>query len=634
MDGVATENKDFMSKMRPHLELIYAAVSGVLILLGWYLLSARKESHAIPVIFILAYSIGGYYKAKEGFIETFKQRRLNVELLMILAAIGSAVIGYWMEGAILIFIFGLSGALETYTMNKSHKEISALMNLQPEEAVRILGDMEETVPVKMLQVGDLLLVKPGERIPTDGRIVEGVSAIDEAAITGESIPVTRGPGDEVYASTVNLRGSLKIEMTKASDETLFSKIIALVQNAQSEKSPSQQTIEKYEGPYVSVVLISVVFMMFLPSLLFQWTFEESFYRAMVLLVVASPCALVASVTPATLAAIANGAKSGILFKGGVHLENLSKIKAVAFDKTGTLTKGKPEVTDVVLCSHVDREDFLVKIGEIERYSTHPLAGAVVSYVKKETEKTFEGVISEMEDIAGFGVKARMDGMLYKMGNRAFVDGEQGKPFMLDTVDKLAHEGKTVIYVRDEKEFLGIIALKDVVREDAILAVEALHKLGIKSVMLTGDHEKTAEAIARETGIDVYVAGCLPEKKADEIKHLEETLGKVAMVGDGINDAPALATATVGISMGEGSDVAMETADVVLMKNYLPRIADTVRLSKRMNRIVKQNMLFSVLVILTLIASNFLQQVNLPIGVVFHEGSTLLVILNGLRLLKN
>lgn len=221
-----------------------------------------------------------------------------------------------------------------------------------------------------------------------------------------------------------------------------------------------------------------------------------------------------------------------------------------------------------------------------------------------------------------------------MGNRAFVDGEQGKPFMLATVDKLAHEGKTVIYVRDEKEFLGIIALKDVVREDAILAVEALHKLGIKSVMLTGDHEKTAEAIARETGIDVYVAGCLPEKKADEIKHLEETLGKVAMVGDGINDAPALATATVGISMGEGSDVAMETADVVLMKNYLPRIADTVRLSKRMNRIVKQNMLFSVLVILTLIASNFLQQVNLPIGVVFHEGSTLLVILNGLRLLKN
>ena len=316
------------------------------------------------------------------------------------------------------------------------------------------------------------------------------------------------------------------------------------------------------------------------------------------------------------------------------MENLSKIKAVAFDKTGTLTKGKPEVTDVVLCSHVDREDFLVKIGEIERYSTHPLAGAVVSYVKKETEKTFEGVISEMEDIAGFGVKAKLDGILYKMGNKAFVDGEQGKAFMLDTVDNLAHEGKTVIYVRDEEEFLGIIALKDVVREDAILAVEALHKLGIKSVMLTGDHEKTAEAIARETGIDVYVAGCLPEKKADEIKHLEETLGKVAMVGDGINDAPALATATVGISMGEGSDVAMETADVVLMKNYLPRIADTVRLSKRMNRIVKQNMLFSVLVILTLIASNFLQQVNLPIGVVFHEGSTLLVILNGLRLLKN
>lgn len=633
MDSATTENKDFIERIRPHLELAYAVISGVLILIGWYLLKTG-ESPAIPVVFLAAYAIGGYYKAKQGFFETFRQRRLNVELLMILAAVGSAIIGYWTEGAILIFIFGLSGALETYTMNKNHKEISALMSLQPEEAIRLEDGKEELVPVSMLVVGDILLVKPGERVPTDAVIAEGTSAIDEAAITGESIPVTRGVGDEVFAGTVNLRGTLKIRMTKASDETLFSKIIKLVQNAQSEKSPSQQTIEKYEGTYVSVVLVSVVLMMFLPSLLFQWTFQESFYRAMVLLVVASPCALVASVTPATLAAIANGAKNGILFKGGVHLENLSKIKAVAFDKTGTLTKGKPEVTDVVLCDHVDREEFLLKIAEIERYSTHPLAGAVVNYVRSQTEKEYQGVITEMEDVPGFGVKAKLDGVLYKLGNRAFVDGEQGKTFMQETVDILSKEGKTVIYVRDEEMFLGIIALKDVVREDAILAVEALHKLGIKSVMLTGDHERTAEAIARETGIDLYIAGCLPERKADEIKKLEETLGKVAMVGDGINDAPALATATVGISMGEGTDVAMETADVVLMKNYLPRIADTVKLSKKMNRIVKQNMLFSVLVILMLITSNFLQQVNLPIGVVFHEGSTILVILNGLRLLKN
>lgn len=632
MDGLVTEKKNLISRLRPHLEIIYVAISGLLILLGWHLLRQGEDSSRTPVIFLLAFTIGGYFKAKEGFFQTIKEKKLNVELLMILAAIGSAIIGYWMEGAILIFIFGLSGALETYTMKKNQNAISALMDLQPEEAIRISGDQEETVPVKMLNVGDLILVKPGERIPTDGKIVEGISTIDEAAITGESMPVTRRPGEDVFASTVNLRGSLKIEMTKASDETLFSKIIALVQSAQSEKSPSQQTIEKYEGPYVSAVLVVVVVMMFLPMVVLNWTFEESFYRAMVLLVVASPCALVASVTPATLAAIANGAKNGILFKGGVHLENLSKIKAVAFDKTGTLTKGKPEVTDVVFKEGVEEEDILLKIAEIERYSTHPLAGAVVSYVKEKTAKPFESELTDMEDVAGFGVQARIQGQLYKIGSSRFMEEESA--FLPDLVEEFSHQGKTVIYVRNEKEVLGVIALKDVVREDAILAVQELHKLGIKSVMLTGDHEKTAEAIAKETGIDVFVAGCLPEKKADEIKKLEETMGKVAMVGDGINDAPALATATVGISMGEGTDVAMETADVVLMKNHLPRIAETVRLSKKMNRIVNENMIFSVVVIFMLIASNFLRHVTLPLGVVFHEGSTILVILNGLRLLKN
>ena len=620
-------------KLKPHGELLAAVVSGLLILLGWTLLETT-ESSLIPVIFLLAYVIGGYYKAKEGIQETLSQRTLNVELLMILAAIGSALIGYWMEGAILIFIFGLSGALETYTMNKSHKEISALMNLQPEDALRIREGIEERVSVKDLLKGDILLVKPGERIPTDGKILEGQSSIDEAAITGESQPVFKTVGADVFAGTVNLKGTLHMEMTKASEETLFSRIIELVQSAQSEKSPSQQIIERYEGPYVKGVLLVVTLMIFVPWLLLNQPFDSAFYKAMVMLVVASPCALVASVTPATLAAIANGAKNGILFKGGVHLENLAKIKAVAFDKTGTLTKGKPEVTDVVLCPHVEENEFLLLIGEIEKYSNHPLAGAVVNYVKREAQGTFQGTLTEMEDHAGFGVTAKHNGVTIKMGNSSFVQMDCTKAFMKEKMEALASEGKTVIYVRSENQFLGMLALKDVVREEAIEAVAALHKLGIQSIMLTGDHEKTAEAIAKESGIDEYIAGCLPEKKAEEIATLLNTYGKVAMVGDGINDAPALATATVGISMGEGTDVALETADVVLMKNYLPRIADTVRLSKRMNRIVRQNMVFSVAVIILLIASNFLSLVNLPLGVVFHEGSTILVILNGLRLLKN
>lgn len=633
MEAQMMEKRNIVGTLKPHGELIAAAVSGVLILVGWFLLE-REAMTAVPVVFLLAYGIGGYANARQGIEDTLSSKKLNVELLMILAAAGSALIGYWMEGAILIFIFGLSGALETFAMNKSRKEISALMNLQPEEAVRIRSGVEERVSVKALLVGDILLIKPGERVPTDGAIVEGQTSIDEAAITGESFPVTKGKGDAVFAGTVNLRGTIRMEMTKPSTETLFQKIIDLVQSAQSEKSPSQQLIERFEGPYVNTVLVVVGLMLFLPHYLLGWGWTDTWYRAMVLLVVASPCALVASVTPATLSAISNGAKSGILFKGGVHLENLSRIKAIAFDKTGTLTQGKPQVTDLYLREGEDRSTFLMKVAAVERYSNHPLAGAVVEYARSQGAPAFSGKMEDMEDLAGFGVQARLDGERFLIGKAEFVGKAEAESFLREEFQSLQEAGKSVIFAKDGKGIAGILALKDVVRADAIQAVEALHALGIQSIMLTGDHESTAAAIAKESGIDSYVAGCLPATKADEIKKLEAKYGPVAMVGDGINDAPALATATVGISMGEGTDVALETADVVLMKNHLPRIADTVRLSQRMNRIVRQNIIFSITVILLLIASNFFQIVNLPLGVVFHEGSTLLVILNGLRLLKS
>ncbi|PLS14731.1 cadmium-translocating P-type ATPase [Bacillus sp. M6-12] len=629
----SVNNESLVSKILPHIELIAALLSGLLILAGWLLSKNGLDSPSIAA-YLLAFIIGGYAKAKEGIEETIENKELNVEMLMILAAIGSAIIGYWTEGAVLIFIFAVSGALETYTMNKSHKEISALMDLQPEEALLLNADgTEARVAVSSLQVGDLILVKPGERVPSDGMIKEGQTNLDEAAITGESIPVIKKEQDEVFAGTVNLRGSIIVRITKPSSETLFQKIIALVQSAQSEKSPSQQFIERFEGTYVKVVLSVVFLMMFLPHFLLGWSWTETFYRAMILLVVASPCALVASIMPATLSAISNGARHGILFKGGVHLENLGHLKAIALDKTGTLTKGKPEVTNIVVRDGMSEEAFLYHVASIENYSNHPLANSIVRYAKSHASITPIKPDS-MEDISGWGVQALIDGVKWKVGKAGFVGQEEAAEFRDGIAAAFAAEGKTIVYAKDEKGIAGIITLKDVVRDETITAIEELKREGVYTVMLTGDSEKTANVIAGESHIDSYIAECLPETKVSEIKKLNDLYGTTAMVGDGINDAPALATASVGIAMGEGTDVALETADVVLMKNDLPKIAEAIRLSKKMNTIIKQNVIFSISVIMFLIASNFLQFLDLPYGVIGHEGSTILVILNSLRLLRN
>nr|WP_315362417.1 heavy metal translocating P-type ATPase [Cytobacillus firmus] len=624
--------ENLLEKIKPHAELIAALLSGVLILAGWLLDRSGMETPSIAA-YLLAFIIGGFAKAKEGIEETIENKELNVEMLMIFAAIGSAIIGYWTEGAILIFIFAVSGALETYTMNKSHKEISSLMELQPEEALRITDGSEERVHVSELEIGDFILVKPGERVPSDGTIVKGQSSLDEAAITGESLPVSKGADDQVFAGTVNLNGSITVEITKPNNETLFQKIIELVQSAQSEKSPSQLFIEKFEGTYVKIVLAVVVLMMFAPHFLLGWSWTETFYRAMILLVVASPCALVASIMPATLSAISNGARHGILFKGGVHLENLSHLKAIAFDKTGTLTKGKPEVTDVVAGDNISREELLLKVASIESHSNHPLANAIVKYAKS---KLSDALIhpESIEDVTGFGVKAKVGHDEWKIGKASFVGKTEAMAFADGAADRMASEGKTVVFVQKNDEIIGLISLKDVVREETKQAIDLLKKQGIYTIMLTGDSRTTAAAIAGESHVNEHIAECLPENKVEHLKKLKETYSNVAMVGDGINDAPALATANVGIAMGEGTDVALETADVVLMKNDLPKIAEAIELSRRMNTIIKQNVIFSITVIMFLIASNFLQLLDLPYGVIGHEGSTILVILNSLRLLRS
>jgi Zn2+/Cd2+-exporting ATPase len=621
----------FLEKIKPYAELIAAGLSGVFILAGWLLDKYGQGADSI-IAYLLAFVIGGFAKAKEGVEATYENKELNVEMLMVFAAIGSAIIGYWTEGAILIFIFAVSGALETYTMNKSHKEISSLMKLQPEEAWLISNGNEKRVSVTELRVGDQILIKPGERIPSDGVIIKGHTNIDEAAITGESMPVSKSTQEEVFAGTVNMTGSITVEVSKESSDTLFQKIIQLVQSAQSEKSPSQQFIERFEGTYVKVVLLVVFAMFFLPVFLLGWSWHEAFYRAMILLVVASPCALVASIMPATLSAISNGARHGILVKGGVHLENLGHLGAIAFDKTGTLTKGKPEVTDVLVKDGIDRSDLVWKAASIESHSNHPLAQAIVKYAKAAgTKELFYP--DSLEDVPGWGVKAVINGQQWKIGKAAFVGKDNAEQFAGGKSKDLAAAGNTLVFIEINGELSAVIALKDVVREETKLAIDHLKKKGIRTVMLTGDSKNTAKAIAAESHVDEYFAECLPETKVEHLKQLKEKYKTVAMVGDGINDAPALAMANVGIAMGEGTDVALETADVVLMKNDLPRIAEAIHLSQRMNKIIKQNVIFSITVIMVLISSNFFQSIDLPFGVIGHEGSTILVILNSLRLLK-
>nr|WP_235929838.1 heavy metal translocating P-type ATPase [Chengkuizengella marina] len=615
----------------PHIQLAAASLSGVLIVVGWILSNMNITSISI-ILFVFSYLIGGYQKAKEGILDTIKNRSLNVEMLMIFAAIGSAIIGYWMEGAILIFIFSLSGALETYTMNKSKKEISALMKIQPEEALMIKDDIEVQVHVSKLKIDDEILVKPGERIPADGVIIKGQSTVDQSAITGESIPVMKKLNDEVFSGTMNMMGSIFIKVSKLSNETLFHKIIQLVQSAQSEKSPSQLFIEKFERIYVKAVIIIVSLMMFMPHYLLEWSWNETIYRAMILLVVASPCALVASITPATLSAISNGAKLGILFKGGVHIEGLAKIKAVALDKTGTLTKGEPEITDLIVREGITHESFLIYTASIENHSTHPLAQAIVNHTKFE-QKLKLVQPDFIEDIPGLGVIGKVNGKEFKIGNAEFVGLQLSEVFLKKSGEKIIKDGKTLVFVADQDGIVGVIALKDHLREQSKEAVLQLKKLGIYTMMLTGDDEETAKVISKEMSVDGYISRCLPKDKLNYVKNLKQQHENVSMVGDGINDAPAMATANLGIAMGGGTDVALETADIILMKNDLSKLPRAIHLSKKMNKIIKQNIVFSLAVIFILICANFFQILDLPYGVIGHEGSTILVILNGLRLLK-
>ncbi|WGD81122.2 metal-transporting ATPase PfeT [Bacillus subtilis] len=611
-----------------HAELIAALVSGALILAGWLLSGYQVLS---IILFLLAFVIGGFAKAKEGIEETLESKTLNVELLMIFASVGSALIGYWAEGAILIFIFSLSGALETYTMNKSSRDLTSLMQLEPEEATLMVNGETKRVPVSDLQAGDMIVIKPEERVAADGIIESGSTSLDESALTGESMPVEKNRGDAVFTGTVNRNGSLTVRVTKANEDSLFRKIIKLVESAQNSVSPAQAFIERFENAYVKGVLIAVALLLFVPHFALGWSWSETFYRAMVFMVVASPCALVASIMPAALSLISNGARNGMLVKGSVFLEQLGSVQMIAFDKTGTVTKGQPAVETIRIAEGFSEAEVLEAVYAIETQSSHPLAQAITAYAESRGVNQ-SGYIS-IEETSGFGVMAEVSGAKWKVGKAGFIGEEMAAQFMKQTASDVIQSGHTIVFVKKDDQIAGCIALKDQIRPEAKEVMEELNRLGIKTAMLTGDHEDTAQAIAKEAGMTTVVAECLPDQKVNEIKRLKEEFGTIAMVGDGINDAPALKAADVGIAMGGGTDVALETADMVLMKNDLKKLVNMCRLSRKMNRIIKQNIVFSLAVICLLICANFLQAMELPFGVIGHEGSTILVILNGLRLLK-
>ncbi|MGE7828090.1 heavy metal translocating P-type ATPase [Paenibacillus sp. NPDC093718] len=630
-------------------EVVAALGSGLLMLVAW--LTSQWSEPLSVVLYVISYAVGGWVKAKEGVETLLKERDLDVNLLMIAAAMGAAAIGYWNEGAMLIFIFALSGALESYTMERSRKDISSLMELQPETALRIEKGEMVSVSINKLEIGDLILVKPGELIPADGKIYRGSSSVNQSSITGESVPVDKSVGDEVFTGTLNGEGVLYIEVTQSAESTLFAKIIKLVEEAENEVPESQRFIKRFESIYARVVVIATVALIVLATPVLGWDWDTTFYKAMVFLVVASPCALVSSIMPAMLSAISNRARKGVLFKGGAHIENMARTAVVAFDKTGTLTLGTPVVTDFIAGEGWDRHELLGISASIERMSKHPLALAIVQSAEKEGAELQQ--VENGQSITGWGMQAEVEGITWKIGKSDILDHptidqhsgaasaqqeltalEENRQHWLSIRNTLESEGKTVSVILKGDRIAGMIALQDAVRPQAAMAVKRLQQLGIKVAMLTGDRKATADVIAKESGVDMVFSDLLPEDKVTHIKELRARYGHVVMVGDGVNDAPALATATVGIGMGvSGSGTALEVADAVLMNDNIDEIAGTVKVARRVQRIVKQNMIFAITVILTLIAANFIQGVALPLGVIGHEGSTILVILNGLRLLR-
>ncbi len=579
---------------------------------------------------VVAYVAGGIFGAKTA-IESLLKRRIDVDMLMILAALGAAAIDQWHEGAILLLLFSLSNVLQEYAIGRSRQAIKGLLKLYPQEAKVRRGGEVQIVKANQINIGEIVLIEPGERIPVDGIIRSGRSSVDQAPITGESMPVEKQVGDSVFAGTLNQQGVLDVEATHKASNTTLSRIIKMVEEAQDTKAPTERFLEKFEQIYATLIIVSVLLFIFVPPALgLVSDFNAHFYLAMVLMTVASPCALIISTPAAFISAIASGARSGVLFKGGAYIEQMAAIKAVAFDKTGTLTIGKPALTDIIPSENITENELLRVAASVEVRSEHPLAKAVAKAAQERGLSLSE--VSEFENVPGRGVSAVVDHHVVNLGSPTYLLQNGNFPVQLKEARiRLESEGKTVMLVQRDGQWLGLIAMADQLRPEAREVIATLKKNGIQQVvMLTGDNPLVAQNIAKQLGLDAVYAGLMPEDKVTVIKRIESQVGPVAMVGDGVNDAPALATASIGIAMGAaGTDVALETADLVLMGDKLELIAYAIKLSRKARRVVWQNIAFSIAVIVLLLISAFAVNLPLPLGVMGHEGSTVIVVLNGL-----
>lgn len=612
-----------MKKFTVIIETAAVVVATILIIIAYILDLSPREGYLVEYLYGFAFLIGGFAKAKEGIEATIKDKSLNVEILMILAATGAFIVGEFFEGAILIFIFAVSGVLESYATQQSEKNLTALLKLAPKTANKLENDVIIEVSIEDIHIGDLVVVRVGEQVPVDGIIKKGITSLDQQAITGESMPRQVFTKDQVFAGSMNLEAQVIIETTKDPKSSVMQQMIDLVEKAQEEKSPSQTKLDIFEKWYVYVVILMAIGFMVIPPVFDIWDQETSFYKGIVILVVGSPCALVASISPAMLASLSSAAKENILIKSGRYLEILKTIDLVIFDKTGTITTGKPEVQNVVVAKDYPLYPLNSIITNMELQSTHPLAKAIVDhfYISSSLE-------IETNEIPGRGLEATYEGVLYQIGRFE----SESDPYLEKRADYLQKQGQTIVWIHANNNQVAFISLKDTIRKEAVEMISYLNNCGVDTLMLTGDQRETAHNIANIVGIKRYIANCFPKDKLDIIKQNQHNK-KVLMVGDGLNDAPALTQANLGVAMGTGTDVSLETADMIIMNDDLSSLPYLFKLSKKMHIITTQNIIFALSVIISLLISNVFLDIALPLGVIGHEGSTILVILNSLRLLK-
>jgi Zn2+/Cd2+-exporting ATPase len=623
----------------PILGAIATAVCAVLGMIGAALHSSDfAAAQALSIAACVGAYLAGGFEPTMHAVASLRKGRLNVDLLMILAATGAAVIGDWIEGVVLLFLFSLSGTLEAFAMYRTTRSIESLIQLRPREAWLVRDGVAEDqrVPVESLQIGDVVRVRPGERFALDGLVTDGETWADEATLTGESEPIHKPLGAMVFSGTINGQGSVLVRMTRAVADTTLERIVRMVQEAQAQKTPTQRFVESWQQPYVMGVM-TVALLVFLGTrLLHTASWYDAFYHAMVILVAASPCAVVVSAPAVLLSAIARAGRHGILFKGAIHLESLGTVDVIAFDKTGTVTLGKPGVTEVWTPSGVDQARLLALAAAVERRSEHPLGVPVVAEVRRRGIAVSEAPLDEFHSHTGHGVHARIDGIWVGVGREGLFETHDVTipTDLAEQAQRIRELGQTALLVQTAEEMLyGVIGVADQIRPEATATMDALKRLGIrKIVILTGDHERVALAVAKLLHADEVRAGLLPDQKVVELQRLAETGGLVAMVGDGVNDAPALAAAHVGIAMGgAGTDVALEVADVVLMRDDLRSLPLAVWISRLARKRVRQNMIFAFGVIGVLVTATFFE-LPLWLGVLGHEGSTVIVVFNGLRLL--